>query len=135
MSKKEKENSSNNIENVIENTFAHLKDIVDANTVIGKIAKVSDNNYIIPVSKINVGLISGGGTKPIKNNENISACSGTGFNIIPIGFIAIVNNDIKFLPVNTCTDFSKNVIDLLYKVYDKLINTDIVEKGNNDKEK
>lgn len=130
MPKKEKENLNNNVENVIENTFSHLKDIVDANTVVGKIIKVSDKNYIIPVSKISVGLISGGGTIPKQKGENVNACSGTGFNIVPIGFVAVYSNNIEFLPVNTCNDLSKNVIDLLYKFYDNLESSKKVEDSN-----
>lgn len=121
MSKKEKENSANNIENVIENTFSHIKDIVDANKVVGNIIKVSDNNYIIPVSKISVGLISGGGEIPKQKGENLNACSGTGFNITPIGFVAVSDSIINFLPVNNCNDLSKNVLDLMYKFYDNLV--------------
>ena len=56
---------------MIENTFSHIKDIVDANTVVGKIIELGDKNYIIPVSKISVGLISGGGTIPKGKNEKL----------------------------------------------------------------
>lgn len=124
MSKKEKENTKNNIENVIENAFSHIKEIVDANTVVGNIIKLNDNNYIVPVSKISVGLISGGGEIPKQKGENLNACSGTGFNITPIGFVAVSDSNINFLPVNNCNDLGKNVIDLLYKFYDNLINAE-----------
>lgn len=133
MSKKDKEKSNLGIDNVIENTFNHLKDIVDANTVVGKVIKVTDNNYLIPVSKISVGLISGGGTIPKAKSENLSAGSGTGFNIVPIGFVAISQNDFKFVPVNVVTDLSKSLIDLCYKLYDMYFKKDKGEDGN-DKE-
>ena len=132
MSKKDKEKSNLGIDNVIENTFNHLKDIVDANTVVGKLIKVNDNNYLIPVSKISVGLISGGGTIPKAKGENLSAGSGTGFNIVPIGFVAISQNDFKFVPVNVVPDLSKSLIDLCYKLYDMYFKKD---KGEDDNDK
>ena len=133
MSKKETNKKiDNNIENVIENTFCHIKDIVDANTVVGKIIELGDKNYIIPVSKISVGLISGGGILPKGKNENFNAGSGTGFNIVPIGFVAISKSEFKFLPVNTSGDFNKSMLDMCFKFFEKYLKNDIEE---NDDEK
>ena len=118
MSKKQQKNDS--IDNIIENTFNHIKDIVDANTVVGDIIELGKSMYIIPVSKISVGLISGGGSVP-KTKNNISAGSGTGFNVIPIGFITIKNSVFDFLPVNIPSDISKSVIDGMFKIYEGIM--------------
>lgn len=120
MSKKEKEEKSQ-IDNIIENTFEHIKDIVDANTVVGKIIEIGKNMYLIPVSKISVGLISCGGSMPKGKEQNVSAGSGTGFNIVPIGFIAVSNLDFKFMPVNTTGDMSKNILDMMFKFYENYV--------------
>lgn len=120
MSKKEKEEKSQ-IDNIIENTFEHIKDIVDANTVVGKIIEIGKNMYLIPVSKISVGLISGGGSMPKGKEQNVSAGSGTGFNIVPIGFIAVSNLDFKFMPVNTTGDMSKNILDMMFEFYENYV--------------
>lgn len=137
MSKKEKnkEIEKNNIENVIENTFNHIKDIVDANTVVGNIIEISDKNYIIPVSKISVGLISGGGTIPKGKNQNLNAGSGTGFNIVPVGFVAISKMEFKFLPVNTSDDFSKTMLDMYFKLFEKYLKKEDVENDDDDEQK
>lgn len=133
MSKKEKENQDSNIENVIENAFSHIKDIVDANVVVGKIIKVNDNNYLLPVSKISVGLISGGGTIPKQKGNNLNAGSGTGFNITPIGFVAVTNLGMKFLATNTVDDLSKSVLDLCFKIYNDYLNKENSEVKENEK--
>ena len=117
MSKKEKIEKSQ-IDNIIENTFEHIKDIVDANTVVGKIIELGKNMYLIPVSKISVGLISGGGSMPNGKEQNVSAGSGTGFNIVPIGFVAVSNLEFKFMSVNSTQDMSKNILDLMFKLYE-----------------
>ena len=116
-----KENKKDNIDKIIENTFNHLKDIVDANTVVGNIIDIGNKMYLIPVSKISVGLISGGGVMPNSKN-NINAGSGTGFNITPIGFITVSNLNFNFLPVNTVSDMSKGIMDAVMKIYETLSN-------------
>ena len=124
MSKK-KENTDS-IDNIIETTFSHIKDIVDANTVVGTMIELEKNMYIIPVSKISVGLISGGGAVPKSKNQDINAGSGTGFNIVPIGFVTISNGSFDFLRVNE-EKIEKNIVDVAFKFYEMLAN----KKGEN----
>lgn len=128
MSKKNKEKKETCIDAVIENAFSHIKEIVDANTVVGKIIDLGNKIFLIPVSKISVGLISGGGSNSKDKSGNLSAGSGTGFNIVPIGFIAISNLDFKFLPVNTTGDMSKKILDMLYKFYENYVAKNSEEK-------
>ena len=123
-----KQNKKDSLDNIIENTFEHLKDIVDANTVVGNVIDIGNSMFLIPVSKISVGLVSGGGVMP-KSKNNVNAGSGTGFNITPIGFITVANLNFNFLPVNTAADMSKGIIDSLMKIYETLANQ---EKEKND---
>lgn len=126
--------NKNDIDKLIDNTFNHIKDIVDANTVVGEIIKLTDNMFILPVSKISVGLISGGGSMPDKKKKNISMGSGTGFNIVPVGFVAINNAMINFIPVNALDDMSKNVVDGIFKIYEHLSRqSELMEEENNEK--
>lgn len=131
MSKNDKEKKETGIDNVIENAFSHIKEIVDANTVVGKMIELGNKMFLIPVSKISVGLISGGGSNSKDKSGNLSAGSGTGFNIVPIGFIAISNLDFKFLPVNTTGDMSKKILDMLFEFYENYI----AKKGEKQDEK
>ena len=94
-----KQGNKDSLDKIIENTFSHIKDIVDANTVVGKTIKLNDDIYIIPVSKISVGLISGGVSIPKAKKDNMNAGSGTGFNIVPIGFITVSSGIFDFIQV------------------------------------
>jgi len=127
MSNKKNENA--NVKNIIENTFAHLKDIVDANTVVGSTIEMGKDLFIIPISKISVGLISGGGSNPKSKKNEYSAGSGTGFNVVPIGFVSISKGAISFLPV-AGDGLEKNLIELLLSLVGK-INLD--RDGENEK--
>ena len=112
-------NKENNIDEIIDGTFKHIKDIVDANTIIGKTIRLSDNMYIIPVSKVSVGLISGGGVFPKGKSSNMG--TSTGFNIVPVGFVSISESIVSFLPVNNIDSTTKNIIDNLFKLSEKII--------------
>lgn len=132
MSKKEKnQNENGGLDKVIENTFAHLNNIVDANTVVGKVIDLG-GVYIVPVSKISVSMISGGGTLPKSKNSSMSAGSGTGFNIVPMGFITVSNQTFRFFPVNPSNDVGSSVMDMLYKFCENLSNKN---KGDDDEKK
>ncbi len=123
-------NQSNLVDDVIDKTFKRLKDIVDANTVIGSTITVG-STYILPISKISVGLISGGGT-PNKKSD-MSAGSGTGFNIIPVGFITVKDSLVNYLPVNN-ESTSNKVLDGMFKIYESIVNAGIVKEESNEKE-
>ena len=118
MSKKETKLSD--LDKIIENTFSHIKDIVDANTVVGSVIDIAPGLHILPISKISVGLISGGGNMPSKKNENFNAGSGTGFNVVPVGFITIASTDFGFIPVNN-EDISKGIFDILTQICTKYL--------------
>ena len=111
-------NKGNEVEELLSSTFKQIKDIVDANTVVGKPIKLSDKTYIVPVSKVNVGLISGGGVFPKGKSSNMG--TSTGFNIIPIGFVSVSESIVNFIPVNT-DNTTKNIIDNIFKLSEKFL--------------
>lgn len=127
MSKKS-ESKELSIDKVIENTFDKLKNIIDANTVVGKVISVG-GVHVLPISKISMGIVSGGGNLPKKNN--LSALSSSGFNIVPIGFITISESAVNYLPVNNEVGVNK-VLDGMFKIYDGIVNKMESEDGGNE---
>lgn len=57
----EKEYRENKINRVIDTAMKNLSTLVDVNTVIGKPMKTEDGSLIIPVSKVTLGFMTGGG--------------------------------------------------------------------------
>lgn len=125
MSKNKKVKNSQ-IDEIINDTFEKMKDIIDANTVVGKVINIG-NTHILPISKISMGIVSGGGN--IKKN-NISAGSGSGFNIIPIGFITISEGILNYLPVNNEVGTNR-ALDGIFKIYELLASK---QNGEEDEE-
>lgn len=126
MSVKEKES----VEDIIENTFKNIKNIVDANSIVGDVVQLTNNIVIVPISKIRVGIVSGGVSPDNKKNKNIqiNMGSGSGFNIIPVGFIVVVGNDVRYINVNVENDSTNKMIDSLTNLCTEFLRSDKNEK-------
>ena len=117
---------SNPIDSVLESTLQNLKSMIDDGSVIGK-PIMYDNFTIIPVSKVTIGFVSGGGEYNSKTKNNISfpfaGGSGGGCNLTPLGFLVLSSNFARFIK----TDSEKN--------FDKIIELaqSIISKGGQDK--
>ncbi len=127
MSEKSK-NKEANLDEILENTFNSLKDIASANVVMGKAINIG-NLHIYPVSKVSVGILTGGGDKIKK--KGICVGSGSGFNIVPIGFVTIEEGVFNYLPVNNDMGTSK-IIDGLLKIYEGIKNKAEEDKNEED---
>ena len=120
--KKEKQEQISSLDKIIDNTFAQLKNIVDANTVVGSTIKLTDKIFIVPISKISVGLISGGGEDPDKKNKGVvGAGSSTGFTITPIGFISINDSVIDFLGAEVGENSTSKLLETMINISEKFI--------------
>lgn len=120
MSKKN-EISCDSVDKLIDNTFAKLKDIIDANTIIGKTIKLTENVAIIPISKVSVGLVTGGGDMPVKRKNLSSLGSTTGFTLVPVGFLTINDLSINYIPTSVVDSSANKLIETFASIYDKFL--------------
>lgn len=112
-------NKRDSVESVIKDTFKQIKEIVDANIVIGKKVELNDNSVIIPVSKVSVGIITGGGEVLKRKGDCVG--SSTGFNVTPIGFLSIVEGVVSFVSVGNSDSMAMTILDNLFKLTEKFI--------------
>lgn len=81
------------LDNVIETSIESLSQLVDVNTVVGRPITLANGINLIPVTKVTMGYLSGGGeygeVKIIKETGNIPFAGGAGaiVNIKPCAFI------------------------------------------------
>lgn len=97
---------------VIKTSLESIKNVLDANTVIGEPITVLEDTAIVPISKISVGFASAGaeynGKKEIKN-KNFGGGGGTGVTLTPICFIVVNRSgEVKLLNVDSNTGYSGN---------------------------
>ncbi len=103
---------SKSLPNMLENTVAKIRELVDVNSVVGEPIITPDGVTIIPVSKVSVGF-AGGGSDYVSKNENkqdnpFGGGAGGGVKVTPIAFLVIKDGNVRMLPVaapaNTTVD-------------------------------
>lgn len=108
-----------------------LKGMIDTDTIIGKPIETLDGTTIIPITKLSVGYGMGGwnydNTKGDANNkaDGITAGSGGGVTVQPVGFLVVSNGDVKILNVDSTTPLEK-ICDMLPSALDSL--TKLIKK-------
>lgn len=104
------------VENVLEQTLKNLRAIVDVDCIVGN-SIVKDETTIIPISKVSVGFVSGGGEYDSKKKIKapsypFAGGSGGGCNLTPIGFLVVRKEKVDFVKVNHENNIEK-VIDIV----------------------
>lgn len=128
---------SKNLPNMLENTISKIREMVDANTVIGTPITTADGVTIIPVSKISVG-VGGGGSDFVSKNANrqenpFGGGAGGGVKVSPVAFLVVKEGSVRVLPIpapaNTTADrIVEQVPDVLDKITD-FIDSRMEKKG------
>ena len=96
----------NKIEDVMISAMKNLRTLVDVDIVVGKPISANENMSIIPLTKVTMGFVSGGGEyyseiKDVKKNSEypFSGGSGSGLSLKPIGFLIVKNNEVELLKI------------------------------------
>lgn len=101
--------SNDNINNLIGGAMEKIKTIVDSSTVIGEKVETSDGTTIIPISRVTVGYVVGGGeyadlsSRRVANHFPMAGGSSGGMSLSPVGFLIIGEGDVKFINVENKT--------------------------------
>ena len=111
---------SQTLPNMLENTIAKIREMVDVNSVIGE-PIVTGDTTIIPVSKVSVGF-GGGGSDFTKNTDAFGGGAGGGIKVTPICFL-IVNKDgnVRMMPVPTpANSTADRLVEMVPDTLDKI---------------
>ena len=119
---------NNNVEGLMGVSVEKIRDLVDANTVVGTPIQMGDGITLIPVSKISYGFASGGSDLPSKSSADLfGGGAGAGINIVPVAFLTIKNGEINLLPVVSKPDSVDRLISLIPEAVNTI--TDLVKKA------
>lgn len=102
-----------------------IKSIADTQTVIGTPIQAAGGLTVIPISKVSMGIATGGLSlkrkKEVSHPPRFGAGGGTGVNVTPIAFLLINSHGVyDLLPIGNPDD-----VDPLVKV------ADLIEKSPN----
>ena len=116
---------SQNLPNMLDNTIAKIREMVDVNSVIGDPIVTADGITIIPISKVSVGF-GGGGSDFVSKNVNhqdnpFGGGVGAGVKVTPIAFLIVKEGSVRMLPVaapaNTTAD---RLVEMVPDTLDKI---------------
>ena len=85
------------ISEIIESSLANLREMIDADTVVGKPIDTGTGTVIIPISKVSMGFATGGMDYPGKKEKmppatGFGGAGGTGLTVSPVAFLVIKDN-------------------------------------------
>ncbi len=99
-----KNNESNNkIESLINISLEKINSMIDVNCVIGEPVSMPDDSVLVPISKVSVGFVSGGGEYNDLNSKRnhadypMAGGTGGGFCVTPIGFFVLKDGKFKII--------------------------------------
>ena len=94
--------SDNFLEELVTSSLSQIEELAKSNTIVGDPIVTASGNTIIPISKVSLGYVVGGGQYDSINKKlPYPSCggSGGGVSINPIGFIIENDSEIKFVNI------------------------------------
>ena len=105
------------IDGILEQTAEKLTGLVDVNTVVGKPVVTASGAQVIPLTKVTMGYLSGGGEygeKP-RREGNFAGGTGGGATLTPVGFLVIDRSGVRMIEsggaLDKIADAAKNIAD------------------------
>lgn len=130
--------SNESIEKLIDNAMDKIKTIVDSSTIIGEKVETGDGTVIIPISKVTVGYVVGGGeyadlsSRRVANHFPMAGGSSGGMSVTPVGFLIESEGEIKFINVENKTLY-QTVLNMFNALLNKVQEKESEEGANEQK--
>lgn len=116
---------SEKLPNMLDNTIARIREMVDVNSVVGDPITTAEGVTIIPISKVSVGYGGGGSdyvSKHVNQHDNPfggGVCAG--IKVTPTAFLVIKEGSVRVLPIaepaNTTVD---RLVEMIPDTLDKI---------------
>lgn len=116
---------SQNLPNMLDNTIAKIREMVNVNSVVGEPITTPDGVTIIPISKVSIGLGGGGSdfvSKNVNHHDNpFGGGVGAGVKIDPVAFLIVKDGSVRMLPVATPANTTADrIVEMVPDTLDKL---------------
>ena len=116
--------NQNYLDELVNSSIQNIKDLAKTNTIIGEPILSPSGSVIIPISKVSVGFVVGGGQYNSilkKLPYPMAGGSGGGITLSPIGFIIESKDEVKFVDTENKNAY-QTVLNLLNTLINKLGN-------------
>ena len=127
---------SQNLPNMLENTIAKIREMVDVNSVVGTPITTADGVTIIPISKVSVGFGGAGSDFDHKTPSNqempFGGGAGGGVKVTPIAFLVIKGDSVRMLPISAAPSTTADrLVEMVPDMLDKV--SALMDKKNQNK--
>lgn len=123
--------SETKMSEIIRASMESIKSFTDMDTVVGNAINTPSGVTVIPVSKVTMGIATGGvdyGTKRLSYPQNFGGGGGTGLSITPIAFLTVGRDaEINLISLNSSdnvgkiTDLIENAPEIIQKIKSALL--------------
>lgn len=126
---------SESINGLIDKAMDKIKTIVDSSTIIGEKVETPDGAVIIPISKVTVGYVVGGGeyadlsARRVANHFPMAGGSSGGMSVTPVGFLIESQGEVKFVNVE-----NKSLYQTVLNMFNALLSKVEEKAGENNNE-
>lgn len=89
------------IERIMDSAFGKMRTLTDADIIVGDPITLADGTNIIPISKISIGIVSGGGEYSQKQQSEFpfAGASGAGMSVSPVCFLVSDGKSVRMLNI------------------------------------
>ena len=110
---------SQNVSELLGASMAKVREMVDANTVVGTPISAGDDTTLIPISKISFAMASGG--SDLKPKAAASALPFGGVKIVPVAFLVLQGERVRMLPITEpATSTADRLIEQIPELVDRI---------------
>ncbi len=122
--------SDNKMSEIIRSALGGIKEFTNVDMGVGAPLQTPSGVTIIPISKISVGMATGGvdyGTKKLSGTQNFGGGGTTGVSVTPLGFLTVdTNSEVKLITLSSQkeNDIEKigNIIERAPEIISKIKN-------------
>ena len=117
------------IERLMDNAFIKMRELISTDTVLGSPIVTQNGVTIIPISRVTVGFVTGGGEYGENSTgENpFAGGSGTGISLSPVAFLVNNNQEVKLISVDDKSAFDK-IVDAIPNVVESIFGSEKCKK-------
>ena len=109
-----KEDFKNKIDEVMSTALHNIRSLVDVDIVVGQPISSASDLIIIPLTKVSLGFVAGGGEyyselKEVRKETEypFAGGSGAGMSLQPIGFLVIDGRDVSLIKIDSKSAIEK----------------------------
>ena len=102
-------------------TMEKIREMVDADTIVGAPINAAEGVTILPISKVTFGFASGGSDIGSKTNKDLfGGGGGAGVSIAPIAFLVIQNGNVRTIQLADHASTVDRALNMVPELVDKL---------------